>query len=124
MPYVGSEKDKADRRAAAVRWRNRHPEQRMVEDARRRARERGIPCTISRHDVVIPSHCPVLGIPLVRKQGKPVDGSPSLDRVHNTEGYTPNNIAVISMKANRIKNNATLDELKAVVNYMEDHNAP
>mgnify|MGYP006929324870 CR=1 FL=1 len=95
----------------------------MYEDAKRRARERDLEFTITRHDITIPTHCPVLGIPLVRNQGGPVAGSPSLDRIHNHLGYVPGNIAVISMKANRIKNNATLNDLRAVVAYMELHSA-
>jgi len=35
----------------------------------------------------------------------------------------PGNIAVISMRANMIKNNATLDELKAIVAYIESSQA-
>jgi hypothetical protein len=42
-----------------------------------------------------------------------------LDRIDNSKGYVPSNIAVISMRANMIKNNATLAELKAIVAYIE-----
>jgi hypothetical protein len=34
-------------------------------------------------------------------------------------GYVPGNIRVISMRANRIKTDATADELRAVLRYME-----
>jgi len=66
-----------------------------------------------------------LGIPLFARVGAgrsnrdQVENSPSLDRIDNSKGYVPGNIAVISMRANMIKNNATLAELKAIVAYME-----
>jgi len=97
----------------------------MVYAARNRARMGGLECTITVDDIVIPETCPVLGIPLFARIGAgrsnrdQVENSPSLDRIDNGKGYIPNNIAVISMRANMIKNNATLAELKAIVAYME-----
>jgi hypothetical protein len=95
----------------------------MYEDAKRRARDSGLEFAITRLDIQIPVVCPVLGIPLIRKQGHPVDGSPSLDRVDNSRGYVRGNVAVISMLANRIKNNSTAAQLRAVLVYMETFNA-
>jgi len=101
----------------------------MVYAARNRARMGGLECTITVDDIVIPETCPVLGIPLFARIGAgrsnrdQVENSPSLDRIDNGKGYIPNNIAVISMRANMIKNNATLAELKAIVAYMETSQA-
>jgi hypothetical protein len=101
------------------------PRQKMVYAARNRARMSGLECTITVDDIVIPKTCPVLGISLFARIGAgrsnrdQVENSPSLDRIDNGKGYIPNNIAVISMRANMIKNNATLAELKAIVAYME-----
>ena len=101
------------------------PRQKMVYAARNRARIGGLDCTITKDDIVIPETCPVLGIPLVARVGAgrsnrdEVENSPSLDRIDNSKGYVPGNIAVISMRANMIKNNATLAELKAIVAYIE-----
>lgn len=47
------------------------------------------------------------------------DASPTLDRIHPDIGYVPGNVMVISAKANRMKNNASLEELKALVIWME-----
>lgn len=60
-------------------------------------------------DVVIPELCPVFGTPMDK---------PSLDRKDNSKGYTRDNVRVISDRANRLKNNGTLEELKAIVAYM------
>ena len=101
------------------------PRQKMVYAARNRARIGGLECTITKDDIMIPETCPVLGIPLAARVGAGrsnrdhVENSPSLDRIDNSKGYTLGNIAVISMRANMIKNNATLAELKAIVAYIE-----
>jgi hypothetical protein len=67
-------------------------------------------------DIVVPEACPLLGIPIARGDGKQRDSSPSLDRIDSTRGYTPDNIWVISYKANRMKTNATFAELATMVN--------
>ncbi len=63
------------------------------------------------HDIDIPERCPILGIPLARGTQKQNDRSPSIDRIDNTKGYVPGNVQVISLKANRMKNDATDTEL-------------
>jgi hypothetical protein len=61
----------------------------------------------------------VLGFPIVVNEGRPQRNSPSVDRIDNTLGYTPDNVCVISHRANQLKRNASLDELKRIVAYME-----
>ena len=72
----------------------------------------GLPFDIELDDIVIPEVCPVLGIPinvsLGRGRRKP--DSPSLDKFIPEKGYTKGNIAVISWRANWLKNNGTTDE--------------
>ena len=96
------------------------PEVPMWEKARQRATRVGVPFEIEPEDVVIPPCCPVLGIALVRNTGirGPQDASPSLDRLRPSEGYVRGNIAVISNRANRIKTNATLEELERVTAWL------
>lgn len=43
------------------------------------------------------------------------DNSPTLDRKDSTRGYVPDNVWVISHRANRMKNNATLEEMELLV---------
>ncbi len=90
------------------------PEKMMVISSRRRAKARGLEHTIGEEDIVIPTHCPVLGIQLVRGAAITAPGSPSLDRIDNSRGYVKGNVRVISHQANRLKSNATLAELKAI----------
>ena len=93
----------------------------MWNNAKARADREGVEFSITLDDIVIPDLCPVLGVPLVQRLGKQGGGpqSPSLDRVIPHLGYTPDNVAVMSMRANRIKNNATLGELSALVAFLE-----
>jgi hypothetical protein len=88
---------------------NYHPAKRLLWAATRRAKSAGIECTITLGDIVIPTHCPYLGIELVnsRQRGDSRRDIASLDRVDPTKGYTKDNIEVISWLANTMKNNAT-----------------
>jgi hypothetical protein len=88
----------------------------MVHSARQSAKKYGRAHTITKDDIVIPSYCPLLGIPLFIGGGKVADNSPTLDRIDSALGYVPGNVWVISHRANRIKNNATLAEMELIVN--------
>ena len=64
--------------------------------------------------------CPVLGTKLtIGKANNWFDDSPSIDRIDNTKGYVPGNVFVISNRANRIKNNATIDELEKLIQWLK-----
>lgn len=93
----------------------------LLHGARARARKFGLECTITLDDVHIPLTCPVLGIPLKRVGGKPVDTSPSIDRIDAARGYTPDNIAVISNRANRVKAHGTAEEHEQIAAWMRGH---
>ena len=83
--------------------------------ARNRAKKKGIEFSLDRADVVIPKICPVLGIELSKDTYRGfTDNSPSIDRIDSSKGYTKDNIIVISWRANSLKSNATLDELKKI----------
>lgn len=84
-----------------------------------RARKRGLEFSITESDISIPEFCPILGIPLSVGIGKATANSPSLDRIDNTKGYVPGNVVVVSFKANTIKNNATVEELRKVLKFYE-----
>jgi hypothetical protein len=92
---------------------------RMVNHARARAKRHGIYFAITKSDISIPSHCPILGIPLEVGRGYARDSSPSLDRINPNKGYLPDNIWVISMKANRMKGDMTLGILRDMVSAVE-----
>lgn len=92
---------------------------RMLSSAKQRAKDKGLMFDIHYEDVAIPNLCPVLKIPMIPSiDGTLNDNSPSLDRLVPYLGYTKGNVRVISMKANRIKSNATSNELRAVLDYV------
>lgn len=91
----------------------------MLQNARSRAKAAEVPFTITVDDITIPTHCPILGLPLAQKLGKKGGGpcSPSLDRVRPDRGYTAGNIIVISNRANRLKSDATIEELRDIASF-------
>jgi hypothetical protein len=90
----------------------------LVARLRGRAKKHNIPFDLTVDDISIPDHCPVLGIPI--KFGQDVhdrDNSPSVDRIIPSLGYVKGNIIVVSFRANRIKNDATVQELETIANF-------
>lgn len=94
----------------------------MICDARQRAKTKGLPFDLD-HDYIrsiVPSHCPILGVPLAwscvrgNDHGGALPNSPSLDRIDPSKGYVKGNVWIISHRANSIKNDASHEELKLV----------
>lgn len=96
----------------------------MWHSAKCRAKRKNIAFNIEITDIIIPVVCPVFGINIIRDSIGNGDNSPALDRIDNTKGYIKGNICVISFKANRLKNNGTLDELAKIVEYMKKYIQP
>jgi len=90
----------------------------MRARAKIRARDKNIPFDITENDIIIPNTCPIFGMTLKAGKGKGAKGdSPSLDRIVPSLGYVKGNIQVISSKANRIKSDATMEELAMLLEY-------
>lgn len=95
----------------------------MLRGAAARAKRAGVDFAISEEDIVIPLRCPVFHLTL-RHGRDNLDTSPTLDRIVPSRGYVRGNIVVISGRANRIKNDATLEELEALVAFYSTLIAP
>lgn len=81
----------------------------------------GVPFDMTVDDLApFPLTCPVLGLTINwMSTGVSGNDSPSIDRMVPEKGYVRGNVRVISNKANRLKSNASLDELDAIVRYMK-----
>jgi len=93
-------------------------ERAILTRARSRAREKGVPFSLTYLDIVIPDRCPILGIKLERGTSGGLDSSPSLDRIIPALGYVPGNVRVIANRANRIKSDSTPEELSRILTYV------
>jgi hypothetical protein len=100
-------------------WVGASPSLYLWRRAKERARVKGLAFSIEVQDVVVPARCPVLGCALSRGEGKFCPTSPTLDRIDSTKGYVKGNVVVVSWRANRLKSDATLDELRAIVRFYE-----
>lgn len=109
------ENTSARNKANTIHGKSQTIEGNLLYSARSRAKKIKVPCLITIEDIVIPDICPLLNIPLRKKNG---DGhhqnSPSVDRIIPEKGYVKGNIQVISVRANQIKNSATLEEFELI----------
>ena len=96
------------RREYSKKFRKQYPERRMLQAAKDRARLKGFDFDIDVSDITIPEICPILLKPMI--VGTPY--APSLDRIDSSKGYIKGNVWVISRKANVMKNDANIEDLK------------
>jgi hypothetical protein len=86
------------------------------------AKKRNIPFSLTLTDIYafdFPLVCPILQIPLGWYRGNARDNSYSFDRINSSLGYEFDNIQIISLKANRAKNDLTEDEIKKFISYYQ-----
>ncbi len=89
-------------------------------ETKKRAKKRNILFEIEISDIVIPKFCPILGMELSFGVGTVHDGSPSLDRIVPEKGYVKGNCFIISSKANRMKQENTLEDLEKIILYIKE----
>ncbi len=117
------EKVKENTKKHHKRYQELYPERYLYSRAKNHAKDKNIPFSLTLEDIKIPVYCPVLGIKLKRNAGGRTrwGTSPSIDRINSKGGYTPDNICVISWRANDVKGNATVSEIEKVLHYMKEH---
>lgn len=86
-------------------------DQHALKSIKSRAIAKGIPFDLDIEDIAFPSVCPVLGLKLSRERGGKTNASPSVDRIIPSLGYVKGNVQVISELANRMKADATPEQL-------------
>jgi hypothetical protein len=120
--YRRNHKDlyRAAKQRQLKKLKDNNPAQLMCMEIRKRARKRGIPFDLEPSDIVVHKSCPILGIDLSFGNGRVHDASPSLDRIIPEKGYVKGNCFVISSKANRMKQENTLETLEKIVAYIKE----
>jgi hypothetical protein len=93
---------------------------RMLAGAKGRAKELGLPFDLTIADIAIPDVCPALGCRITCVGKRTTASSASLDRIVPDCGYVRGNVSVISLRANRLKGNATLQELESLTAYVRN----
>jgi hypothetical protein len=98
------------------------PEQYLYWQLKTRAKTAGVPFNLTLDDIIIPTHCPILGIPIFRNKGShgPTGNSPSVDRLVPALGYVKGNVWVISQRANVMKNDASFEELERFADWVKN----
>lgn len=101
----------------------RYLAQRLLWEAKSRARREKVRFDLSIQDVLphLAGYCPVFGTRFVtradgRRRADPA--APSLDQLAPRQGYTRENVRVISWRANALKNNASVEEIAALLKWM------
>lgn len=94
-----------------------HAARTLLSLSKQRAKRAGMVHTLTLSDIQIPDVCPVLGIPLKREDRATWFSAPSIDRIDSAKGYTPDNITIVSRRANILKRDATVEELRLLYEY-------
>lgn len=104
-------------------WRDKdkvkNPHTYLWRIAKRRAKENGRPFSIKPSHLKVPKRCPALEKVMKFIPGKYSPYCPSTDCIIPSKGYVPGNVAVISHRANTIKQNATVKELRQIADWLE-----
>jgi hypothetical protein len=85
----------------------------LLMNARARAKKAGLPFDVTEDDLLVPTHCPALGLDL---SVHPL----SIDKIIPSLGYVKGNVQVLSMKANRMKQDASPEELKRFAEWVNN----
>jgi len=95
----------------------------LLAKAKRRAKDDNLPYDLDLDYVmeIVRTHCPVFNLELSwqTKSGYRTDSAPSLDKIKPELGYVKGNVAWVSWKANRIKNNGTAEEHRQIASWMD-----
>lgn len=83
----------------------------MLHNAKNRAKKLNIEFSLTKEDIIIPNKCPLLETPFIVGTKENYLYTPTIDRIDINKGYTKDNIKIITMLANSMKNAATFDQL-------------
>jgi hypothetical protein len=100
--------------------------QMLINASKQRAVKKQIEHNITVNDLkeIYPQDgcCPVFGFKLEFGNAGFREHSPSIDRIDSSKGYTKDNIQIISWRANKLKTDATVEELEMLLSYLKQGN--
>ena len=103
-----------------------NPIPQLISGFRNRAKKQNVPFNLTVDDMKdliknAADICPALGVKMeiAKLYANDSNYSPSFDRIDPKKGYTKNNIVIVSNRANRIKSDATVDEIRKVADFYE-----
>ena len=95
----------------ANHYRERHPFETKWTRWKASAKARGLEFSISEEDLDWPRYCPYLGVELNYQSDDKADNVASLDRIDSTQGYVKGNVQIVSSLSNKMKSDASKDDL-------------
>lgn len=98
-------------------YNQKNPQKCILWAARSRAKKAGVKCDLEESDIIIPERCPILDIKLDPVRTPNSRASPSLDRIDNSKGYVKGNVAVISLRANIMKTDMSIEDIRRLYKY-------
>ena len=105
------------------RNRQSNPIAALLRLAKSRAKKKGLEFSITATDLVLGGACPCCNGKMEVRTGPtkpgPTPYSPSIDRLDNDIGYVPGNVAIICWRCNELKRNATPQELRKILEWIE-----
>lgn len=114
----------------SCQWRRDNYFSYICRKARERATIKGLPCDITPEYLasIWTGVCPIFGYQLEQTAPRVRAGTrytippnrSALDRVDSDGGYTRGNVAFLSHQANRLKQNATAEQLRKIADWMDD----
>ena len=103
-----------------------NPIPQLISGFRNRAKKQNVPFNLTVEDMKdliknAADVCPALGVKMeiAKLFANDSNYSPSFDRIDPKKGYTKSNIVIVSNRANRIKSDATVDEIRKVADFYE-----
>jgi hypothetical protein len=112
------------RRESVKRWKENSPKRALLVQLRFRSKRASIPFNLTADDIPdIPSNCPCCDVEIAHGTGAARMQSPSLDRIIPARGYVKGNIQWLCWRCNRIKCDATPEELMKIALFMKERAA-
>jgi hypothetical protein len=99
-------------------WKKVSLDKKIYHRLKSRSKLKNLEFNLELSDIIIPNKCPVFNIPFIYGDK---NWTYSVDRIDNSKGYIKGNIIIISNRANRLKGDFSIEELKTMVNYLSNN---